>query len=50
MFRVTQKIGNFRFKKQSQTENNYNKKILDSFKYLKFMLMSEAEGKKQKTF
>ena len=50
MFRVTQKIGNFRFKKQLQTENKYNKKILASFKYLKFMLMSEAEGKKQKTF
>ena len=47
MFRVTQKIGNFRFKKQLQTENKYNKKILASFKYLKFMLMSEAEGKKQ---
>ena len=26
MFRVTQKIGNFRFKKQLQTENKYNKK------------------------
>ena len=50
MFRVTQKIGNFRFKKQLQTENKYNKKILASFKYLKFMLMSEADGKKQKTF
>ena len=50
MFRVTQKIGNFRLKKQSQTENKYNKKILASFKFLKFMLISEAEGKKQKTF
>lgn len=50
MFRVTQKIGNFRLKKQSQTENKYNKKILTSFKFLKFMLISEAEGKKQKTF
>ena len=50
MFRVTQKIGNFRFKKQLQTENKYNKKILTSFKFLKFMLISEAEGKKQKTF
>ena len=35
MFRVTQKIGNFRFKKQLQTENKYNKKILASFKYLR---------------
>ena len=50
MFRVTQKIGNFRLKKQSQTENKYNKKILASFKFFKFMLISEAEGKKQKTF
>ena len=50
MFRVTQKIGNFRLKKQSQTENKDNKNVLASFKFLKFMLISEAEGKKQKTF
>lgn len=50
MFRVTQKIGNFRLKKQSQTENKDNKNALASFKFLKFMLISEAEGKKQKTF
>ena len=31
-----------------QTEKKYNRKILASFKFLKFMLISEAEGKKTK--
>ena len=48
MLRVTQKIGNFRLKKQSQTENKHNKKILASFKFLKFMLISGGWGEKTK--